>query len=387
MISMGWITFLVFFALFAKSLWFVYYFSLYAFREHKYRKAFEGKINVIMPVYNEAADKLEDTLRNLKEAKGVSKYIFLNDGSTNPDVHKTLKKMDTGWYTYINLKKNVGKRRAQIEGVKHADEDADVFVFMDSDTIVLPNSIQELVKPMRDKRVGGVTSQVLVRNKDDNWVTKSMSAMFWSSTNIWRKAQIMHDFVQVTNGALSCYRAELIRKMADEYISQTFMGVNCTMSDDRWLTHHLQSDFGKKVLYAEKSISYTYLPNTIKGTFKMMERWKKGALRESILSVKRFTATPKLVLDIWWNQLATILQMVVRLLILILAIWHPMLIVYYLGMVALVGLFYGFEFIFENRKELGWRIMYSLMNEIFFSWTLLAAIVHIRRQGTWSTRG
>ena len=385
-----WLFFLLFFAIFAKSLWFFYYFSLYVFKPKIYKDNYNGKTALIVPVYNEQPDKLSDTIENVMKADGLNEIIFVNDGSDKGDVLLTLHKLQKSHnygFKIVNLNNNVGKRQAQAEGIKAASEDTDVFVFMDSDTILQKDSITKLTKPMNDEEIGGTTACILVKNKDDNLLTKSISAMYWSASNIWRQGPSNLNFVQVTNGQLSCYRASIIKDIIQNYVSQDFLGVRCTLSDDRYLTHHIQTDYNKRIRYVKNSVVYTYVPNTIKGAYKMFLRWKRGSWRESVLVLKKTFKKPILIADIWANHLIQIMQTIVRVAVIILAITiSPTILLYYIGIVILISLLYSFHMIVENIKEVPYKIIYSLGNEFIFSWTYLHALLTIKNQGKWGTR-
>ena len=71
-----WITFILIFAIFAKSLWFFYYFGLYAIKPKEYNKEFTGRTALIVPCYNEDEDKLEDTIKHSLLADGIDEYYL-----------------------------------------------------------------------------------------------------------------------------------------------------------------------------------------------------------------------------------------------------------------------------------------------------------------------
>lgn len=381
----SWMLFLLFFAITAKSLWFFYYFGMYSFKKKEYGD-YVGKIALICPVYNENSKALKDCIKSVEQQTGFNQIVFINDGSTNKDVIKTLKETCTSKSIIIDLKKNVGKRKAQYEGMKILDKNTDVVVMIDSDTVFIKDTLNNLLKPMNDSEIGGVTAQILVKNKDTNLITKSTAAMYWSASNIWREAPSRYGFVQVTNGQLSCYRYNALIDLMDRYINQYFMGVNCTMSDDRWLTHHLQIEYNYKIIYEKSAIAYTSVPETLKGSFKMFLRWKMGSLRESILILKNTFKKPILVLDIWWNHLVSILQMIVRITIIISSFFYPIIFVWYLLIMTMISLLFGFEMIWENKKDIPYRIIYTLLNEFYYWLVLPLAIIKIRQQGKWATR-
>lgn len=391
--SNWWLTYLIFFAVFAKSLWFIYYFSMYYYPRKKYEGNYTGKTTLIMPVYNEEPNKVEDTIRNAMKARRIDDMIVINDGSSDQRVHQVISSLSNEYrlagnpFKYLSLEKNVGKRRAQAEGIKLASKSSDVFIFIDSDTILLEDSIERLLVPLADQEVAGATACILVRNKEENFVTKIISAMYWSASKIWREAPSRYGFVQVTNGQLSCYRAKYILELLPRYINQHFMGVNCTLSDDRWITHHLQTEFNKKIIYVDDCEVYTYVPTSILSAYKMFLRWKRGAWRESLLILKHSFKQPLLVADIWANHLVQIMQTFVRIgVIFITLTMDPFVILYYFLIVSIISTLYGFHMIVKDIKQLPYRISFSILNEVIFAWAYLHALITIHKQGKWGTR-
>jgi len=394
-ITKPWITFILIFALFAKSLWFYYYFGLYAFSRKEYNTKFTGKTALIVPCFNEDLEKLDDTIKHALDCEGIDEYVFIDDGSKN-DVASIFQKYHHPFYfantpnkklTFVQSPKNVGKRNAQALGFKQVSNDVKIFICMDSDTILQKNSITELLKPFNDKEIGGTTACILVRNEKKNLLTRAITSMYWSASKIWRQAPSSYDFVQVTNGQLSAYRKELIDDMLPNYLNQKFMGVTCTLSDDRYITHHIQTDYAKKVVYVDTAEVYTYIPETYIGAYKMFLRWKRGSWRESVLVLSRTMKKPLLVADVWANHTIQIMQTIVRIAIVIIAItYSPMVILHYFGVVIFLSLLFGYHMIWEKPSLLPYRIIYSLMNEIFFGWTHVVALFTIHKQGSWSTR-
>ncbi|MCM2325359.1 MAG: glycosyltransferase [Candidatus Woesearchaeota archaeon] len=378
-----WLDFLIVFALFAKSLWFFYYFSLYAFEGHKSRK-YEAKTTLIIPVFNEHEDKLKETILSIKKAKGVDEIIFVNDGSDNNTLH-ILNQNNHDDYKIIDIKQNGGKRNAHYEGIKASDKDTEIFVFIDSDTVLLEDSILNLKKYMYDNEVGGVTGCVLVKNRT-NFLSKCLSAMFWTGSKITKQATSNLGFVQVSTGALSSYRAYYLRKIMPYYVKQSFLGVNCTLSDDRYLTHYIQTVYKKKIVYADDAIAYTYVPETFKAAYKMFLRWKRGALREAILSLQKFKEHPLLVFDIWANQIITFMRFIVKFAFIGTLVINPLYFFYYLLMIAIISTFFAIDMLFKNPKEIIYRIAYSFLDDFIFSWTYIHAWLTIREQGKWITR-
>jgi len=381
-----WLNYILFFALFAKSLWFFYYFSLYAFRRKVYTKDYKGRTALIVPCYNEDVDKLEDTIKHALECDGIDEYYFIDDGSTN-NTQEIFHKYRKTKINFIVLPKNVGKREAQKVGWEKASKITGVFVCMDSDTILQKDSVIKLLRPFEDMSVGSTTACILVRNKDKNIVTRAISSMYWSASKIWRNAPSTYDVLQTNNGQLSAYRASIIRDIIPRYVTQTFMGGHCAFSDDRYLTHHIQTDYNKKCMYVDDAEVHTYVPETMKQAYTMFLRWKLGAFRESFLVLKHFKKTPILIIDIWANHLVQFMQLIVRIAVIIISIFYsPIVILYYLFIVMIISLLYSFHMIWYSPKQVPFKLLYSLMNEFYFSWAFIWALITVKEQGKWATR-
>ena len=113
-------TLIIGYSLFAKGVWFYYYYALYLVKGKRYDVPFLGETALIIPVYNEDNDKLKQTIESVKNhVPSHVEVVFVNDGSTNKEVIETLNDCNNGRYHILYLKKNVGKRRAQIKGIAY----------------------------------------------------------------------------------------------------------------------------------------------------------------------------------------------------------------------------------------------------------------------------
>lgn len=116
-------TFIIGYSLFAKGVWFYYYYALYLVKPKRYETDYGGDTALIIPVYNEDKDKLRNTIESVKNhVPSNVKVVFVNDGSTNKEVIQILKACNDGRYHILDLKQNVGKRRAQIKGIQYLKE-------------------------------------------------------------------------------------------------------------------------------------------------------------------------------------------------------------------------------------------------------------------------
>jgi hyaluronan synthase len=371
------------------SLFYIIYIYLLWFKrkERSYPNYFKP-FSVIIPCYNEGYDELVSCVSSCLNAEGNKQVILVNNNSTKHETRLAIKDLMMRHRNLIVCsEERQGKRFAHSKGLKYAKYG--LIVFVDSDTIIERNAFIELIKPFRNQKVGAVAGQIKVMNKDKNTLTRSMSAMFWTSCNIFRKASSSIGYMGVIAGALGAYRKDLLIKLEHDYINQKFLGKPCSISDDRYLTMRIQMRFNKDIEYCEKAIGYTYVPHKVKQTWRMLERWRRGVLRESLLVWKEpFWRKPILMLDVQFNFLFIYLIMILRVFF-----FYS-----FFTSIGVIGIMYSILWFFlissmystimmvENTKEFPYKLVWSFFYEFFFIFTVITATLKIRNQGAWATR-
>jgi hyaluronan synthase len=223
--------------------------------------------------------------------------IFVDDGSPNIDQLKPVydRHSNTKGITVV-FKKNGGKREAQYEGFKHAK--GQFIITVDSDTLITAEGIYKIVAPMmKDSKIGAITGDVRVENRNQNLLTKLISLRYWLAFNLERAAQSFSGSMLCCSGPFSIYRRDVIEKVKDEYINQTFMGQKCTYGDDRHLTNLVISK-GYKTMYQEGAVAYTFVPAHLREYITQQTRWSKSFFRELLWTIKE---TPKISLYSLWD--------------------------------------------------------------------------------------
>ena len=213
--------------------------------------------------------------------------------------------------------------------------------------------------------------------------------MFWTSNNLFRKATSGIGYMGVIAGALGAYRKDLLLKLEKDYLNQKFLGRPCAISDDIFITMRIQTRFNKKIEYQANAIGYTYMPTSYRKAWKMIERWKRGVLRETFVIWKEKISNAKLMFfDIQFNFIITLATTILKLFMIYNLIFHFNLInlAYTLFWFILVSTLYSSLMIVENIKELPYKLIWSLMYEFFFVFTFVQALINIRNQGSWNTR-
>ena len=248
----------------------------------------DSNVAVIIPCYNENPRLLESCLKSITNQQILGKLntIVIDDGSKNikellPVLNK-YKKLPN--FEVFIFEKNKGKRMAQKVGFDRAT--GDIIVTIDSDTVIDSiNGINNIIKQFKDSKVGAVTGDVKVLNKNDNLLTKLILYRYWIAFNQERAAQSNFSAVMCCSGPFSAYRASIIKKIKEQYVTQTFLGHVSTYGDDRHLTNLVLQN-GDAVRFEKNAIAYTHVPSTIRGYIKQQIRWNKSFYRELLWTLK-----------------------------------------------------------------------------------------------------
>ncbi len=243
------------------------------------------KITVIIPAYNEGCQIL-NTVRSVMNSDYPAEkmqVICVDDGSGD-DTWNWMQKAKSEFSQRIQLIRhpfNSGKRHALRSGFKNSKRP--VYVTIDSDSEILPDTLRHLVSPfVLDRRVGAVAGNVRVLNIAEGCIPKMLEVSFTCAFDFIRSGQSVYGGVFCTPGALSAYRADVIKPHLTAWINQTFMGNRAAIGEDRALTNLVLS-LGYRVIYQRKAMVKTKIPVSYQGLRKMLLRWARSNVRENLV--------------------------------------------------------------------------------------------------------
>ncbi|MCB4799564.1 glycosyltransferase [Neotamlana laminarinivorans] len=379
------------------------FFFLYMFFKYFKYKPIEAvsnkelpKITVIVPAYNESR-QVFDTLMSLNKSdypKDKFQLISVDDGSKD-DTWQWMQKAKAILGENLELHqqpKNMGKRHALYYGFKKGT--GDVFVTVDSDSIVTEDTLKNLVSPfIKDKNCGAVAGNIRVLNNSKELLPKMLDVSFVLSFEFVRSAESTLKSVFCTPGALAAYKKESVLNCLNDWINQTFMGQPSDIGEDRALTNMILKQ-GKHVLFQRNAVAFTNVPDKYTGLYKMFIRWGRSNVRESIemskFIFKNFRKGNKLGSRLLFISHVSELIMSFPFLIFMLffVAVHPLL---FLGSTLVTILIYStFSVAFYSYrykiKEAIWAYTYSILYTFSLFWITPYAIVTANRRG-WLTRG
>ena len=243
------------------------------------------KLTVVVPAYNEGAMvrvALLSALENRYPAERLE-ILAIDDGSTDDTWEhiQAVARAFPGRIVPVKQPKNGGKREALRTGFVRAT--GEFVVTVDSDSQLDPDALRNIVAPMLiDESVHAVAGKVLVLNRYDNLFTRFLSARFFVTFDLLRAAQSRFGAVLCTPGALSAYRMTGVRHVLADWASQEFLGVPCTIGEDRALNTWLLRQ-GHRAVYQANAMVRTVMPTEFRRIAKMMTRWERGNIREDLV--------------------------------------------------------------------------------------------------------
>lgn len=351
---------------------------------------------VIVPAYNEGK-QVYDTLISLANSdypKEKLQLIAIDDGSK-----------DATWYWLQEAKKhlgervsiyqqpkNKGKRQALYRGFNKGF--GEVFVTVDSDSIVDPDTLRNLVSPfITDENCGAVAGNIRVLNTDKAFIPKMLDVSFALSFEFVRAAQSTFNSVLCTPGALAAYRRTAVFACLEDWIHQEFMGKPSDIGEDRAMTNMILKQ-GYNVLFQRNANAYTNVPEKYKGLYKMFIRWGRSNVRETLAMSKYVftdyreasTIGPRM---LFISQALTLLMSYPFTLFMFYFIYtHPIL--FLVTTLCGILIFSSFPALFYAKRyhwsKSFWAYAYSVLFTFGLFWITPYAIATASRSG-WLTRG
>ena len=351
-------------------------------------------VTVIIPAYNEGAmvEKAIHSVAASDYPPDRLEIICIDDGSKDDTwgyIHRA-QKAYPHLIKAIRFPQNQGKREALYAGFTQAR--GEYFVTVDSDSIIASDTLRQIMAPMlQDSKVGAVAGNVKVYNRTRNFLTRMLWVRFILSFDFLRATQSMYGFVFCTPGALSAYRREAIEPILETWRHQTFLGVRCTIGEDRAFTNLVLRQ-GYWTVYQRPAVVYTTVPENYRGLYRMYLRWDRSNFRESLVQLSfmftRYRPKHRLmpILDFLIRESEFPMTCIFLPLLLMSLISYPLALVKFITGAGLVSFIMTAYYIRQERDmDFIYGILYSYYGFLFLRWIKPYAFLTLRN-GRWLTR-
>ncbi|MET7776275.1 glycosyltransferase family 2 protein [Streptomyces mirabilis] len=276
-------------------------------------------VTVQVPVYNEDEPALRDCLQSVfDQSRPVDRIRVVDDGSIDKATQTPITYPATkAWFLEEAARRGIhatwdrtvnrGKRHAQMHVL--ADDPGDIFVTLDSDSILDREAVAEGLKPFRDPNVKSVAGCVIVLNSRTNLLTRMLCMLYTPFTRGFRSAQSVLKRVMVNSGTLAFYRADVVRAHAGIYENEQFLGRPMQMNDDSMLTMYAM--LAGDTVHQPSSIVFTLVPETWKHYRNQSMRWMRGTFVRTFWWMKYMPVTGAG----FWMPVAELLQLLLSVVI------------------------------------------------------------------------
>jgi len=231
-------------------------------------------ITVVVPVYQEDPFVFRDALRSWV-ASGVEEVICVID-ETDGRLARIAGEHPGVTVIVTDVP---GKRDALRLGWEAAR--TPLVALVDSDTIWAADVAEKVCMPFADHRVGGVTARQNVSDPATLWQRLNDMYLDYRYSHELPSQSAAGRALSCLSGRTAVYRRDLLLKLSDRFMNETFWGVPCLSGDDKRLSMLLLEDGYQTVLQRTARV-WSQFPRDAQTFFKQRLRWSRNTWRSDL---------------------------------------------------------------------------------------------------------
>jgi cellulose synthase/poly-beta-1,6-N-acetylglucosamine synthase-like glycosyltransferase/peptidoglycan/xylan/chitin deacetylase (PgdA/CDA1 family) len=227
--------------------------------------AFRPPVSIVVPAFNEAAG-IERAVRSLASSSYAEfELIVVDDGSTDGTA-ELVERLELPGVEVLR-QANGGKPAALNRGLAAASHE--VVVMVDADTVFEPETLERLVQPLADPKVGAVSGNTKVGNRGGLLGTWQ-HIEYVMGFNLDRRLYDVLECMPTVPGAIGAFRRQALAEIG---------GISdATLAEDTDVTIAL-GRAGWRVVYAEHARAWTEAPSSLGALWRQRYRWCYGTLQ------------------------------------------------------------------------------------------------------------
>jgi len=246
---------------------------------------YEPMVTVVIPLFNEGKS-IYQTVASLIAAeypKDKLEVVVVDDCSTD-DSYEWAKKAaeDFDHVKVMQNPCNMGKRMGINRAVREAR--SEIIISVDSDVLVYPTAIRELVKHFAEPDIAAVGGRIHVSNPNDNWLTKLQTIKYYFGQEHLKNLERGLRSVLCLSGCLTAYRRHVLLELEPTLERRNILGVPIKYGEDRYLTHKIV-DRGYRTVMTMDAMCFTKAPTKLRAYFNQQLRWKRSNIVDFITGV------------------------------------------------------------------------------------------------------
>jgi cellulose synthase/poly-beta-1,6-N-acetylglucosamine synthase-like glycosyltransferase len=246
---------------------------------------YEPTVTIVVPLFNEGPS-IYDTIKSfaaLEYPQDKLEVIVVDDQSTDDSYAWACKA--AAELTNVRVLRNpvnMGKRR----GINHAvrESKAEIILSVDSDVLVFPTALRELVKRFTEPKVAAVGGRIHVSNPNHNWLTKLQTIKYYFGQEHLKNLERALDQVMCLSGCLTAYRRSVLIELEPILENRNLLGIEIKYGEDRFLTHQIVKH-GYKTRMTMDAFCFTKAPTNLRAYFNQQLRWKRSNIADFIIGL------------------------------------------------------------------------------------------------------
>jgi cellulose synthase/poly-beta-1,6-N-acetylglucosamine synthase-like glycosyltransferase len=353
------------------------------------RNDYEPTVAIVVPLFNEGEGIYRTVLSLLEQEYPPEKLeiVVVDDCSTDDSLVWARRAAEgRPQVRVIASPENQGKRRAINLGVRSTQ--AEIIVSVDSDVLVDPRAVRQLVARFVSPKIAAVGGRTYVVNRGDNWLTKMVEVKFYFAQEWLKDLERTFRSVMCLSGCLTAYRRYVLLELEPILENREILGVPIKYGEDRFLTRQIVKA-GYQTVYTTAAYCETAAPRNLRAYFSQQLRWRRSNLVDLLSGMTHAWRLHPVVTFHYLLLLAVLLAYPVIIVHgLLTDELFPML-VRHLGLVALLGVIYWWDTrsLPVERRVPPWAFLpiAVLMPATYLLFTPLALFT--LDSGSWETRG
>jgi N-acetylglucosaminyltransferase len=241
--------------------------------------SYEPTVTIIVPMFNEGSAIVE-TLQSLVAVSyphDKLEIICIDDYSTDDSLAyaERVAVWNQGLLRVVRNPRNLGKRMSILNATRAAK--GEVVVTVDSDVVVEPEAIRQLVRRFTDDRIAAVGGWVDVRNKHESWLARMQVVKYWYSYFLIKNLEWGFRRIMCLSGCLTAYKKHALLAIEPVLEHRTLLSLPINYGEDRYLTRQLIKA-GYWTTMTLEARCRTAVPTTLSHYFSQQLRWRRSSL-------------------------------------------------------------------------------------------------------------
>lgn len=241
-----------------------------------YDDSYQPRVAIITPMYNEGQG-IRRTIASLVAQDypaHLREIIVVDDCSSDASfahAQEALRGIPNA--RVVKNSSNIGKRCSINRALGMTD--AEIVVSVDSDVVVEPSAIKNMIRCFSSPKVAAVGGRVAILNDRKNWLTRMQAVKYYYSYYLMKRVELRFRSVLCLSGCLTAYRRRVLTELLPILESRNVMGVEIKYGEDRFLTRMIVKA-GYETIMNPHAVCRTVAPSSLSEYLLQQMRWRRS---------------------------------------------------------------------------------------------------------------